>query len=253
VESPPVYLYGVVDAVSALPELRERRIEESAEPPRLVELGAVSALVSSLSSPDVAPSAANLKAHVGLLAEVAAATAVLPASFGLVAPNAAALESSLGPRADELAGLLREIGDHVELSVTAAYAGDTALREAVAAEPAIVRLHEKLAGVPAEAAYYDRIRLGELVAEALQRRRAHEAGELVTQMSALASDVRTTEVGDPLLLRAAFLVRRDAIHHFEERLEREAAARSGRVRVTLAGPLAPHSFVSVPLTAEPVA
>ena len=107
--------------------------------------------------------------------------------------------------------------------------------------------------MPPEAAYYDRIRLGELVAEALERRRAQEAGELVARMSPLASDVRTTEVGDPFLLRAAFLVRREAVRDFEERLEGEAAARSGRVRLTLAGPLAPHSFVSVPLTAEPVA
>ena len=249
----PVYLYGVVAAGSRLPELSAQGIEESAEPPRLVGLGAVAALVSALSTADVAPSAANLKAHVGVLSEVAGAAAVLPASFGIVAPGEAELEVSLAPRAEELAGLLRELGDHVELSVTAAYAGDTAMREAVAGEPAIARLHDKVAGVPLEAAYYDRIRLGELVAGALERRRVQEADELITSVSDLASDIRTTEVGDPLLLRAAFLVRREAIPDFERRLEDEAEARSGRVRLTLTGPLAPHSFVHVSLTAEPVA
>jgi hypothetical protein len=251
-ESSPVYLYGVV-AGRATPDVRAHGVEESAEPPRLVEVGAVSALVSSVSAPEVATTAANLRAHVDLLAEVARTVPVLPAAFGIVAPSEAALEDALAARAEELAALLRELGDHVELSVTAAYEGDTALREAVEAEPAIARLHRQVSGVPADAAYFDRIRLGELVAEALERRRAEEAHGLVAALEELATDVRTTDVRDPLVLRAAFLVPRKRIPEFERRLEAEAEARSGRVRLTLAGPLAPHSFVSVPLSAEPVA
>ena len=45
------------------------------------------------------------------------------------------------------------------------------LREVVRTTPAVAELDARISSVPADAAYYDRIRLGELVAEEVERRR----------------------------------------------------------------------------------
>lgn len=120
------------------------------------------------------------------------------------------------------------------------------MREIVHEDRDIARLRATLRGLPDDATYYDRIKLGELVAQAVERKRELDAADVIDALAPIASAV---EVGDPrharVVVNASFLVERARLAKFDEALERVAAAQSERIRFKCAGPLPPHSFVEL--------
>jgi len=112
----------------------------------------------------------------------------------------------------------------------------------VAADPAIARLHARLAGVDPEAAYYQRIELGERIGAAVEARRAADADELLAALEDLAADVSLGDLLDPhTVLNASFLVDRAHLPAFDGQV-RAAAAAHPEMAVRYVGPLPPYSF-----------
>ena len=92
------------------------------------------------------------------------------------------------------------------------------------------------------------IALGEAVAEALARRREHDADLILSTLRPLSIDVRVGEpVGERGLVNLAFLVERARVDEFSERLDELGARLSPPARFKLVGPLPPYSFVDIPL------
>ena len=102
-----------------------------------------------------------------------------------------------------------------------------------------------VAGRPAAATHFERIRLGELVANAVEARRTADAAAILDGLRTLADSYVP---GDPLheqmVVNAAFLVRRDKLAEFDAGVERVSAERADRMHFKLTGPLPPFSFVS---------
>jgi hypothetical protein len=114
----------------------------------------------------------------------------------------------------------------------------------------VARLREALQGKPEEATYPERIRLGELVAEALAQKREEDQDFVLGRISRAAVAV---EPGEPMHERmatnASFLVERRRLPEFDRALEDVAAELGGRIRFKYTGPLPPHSFVELSLEA----
>ncbi len=239
-----VYVYGVVpaDAKISLGEGVGGR-EVDLEP-----FDGIAALVSVIDEASVRPRKADLVRHSDVLQEAVAATTVLPLRFGTAFPGRDSLRNDfLVPRHDELARLLDEFTGMVELDVKAVYADeDAVLAELVAQNPSIGRLREASRSLPEDASYFERIRLGELVAAAFEERRAADAAAITAALAPLAA---ATHFDDRLprggVLNAAFLVDRAGVDAFDAAAESAAAEWADRITVKLVGPLPPYSFAAL--------
>jgi Gas vesicle synthesis protein GvpL/GvpF len=237
-------VYGVVPAGSLprvdAPGVEGARVSE-------IETGALAALAGPVSDVPVRTTRAHLSAYRDVLAEAADRTTVVPARFGTVMTEGAVREELLERRRDDLMALLERLEGKVELSVKAVYDEELLLREVVAASPDVGVLRTRTRKLTPEAGYYDRIRLGEIVAAGVEQRRAADAARIVEGLRPHAADVSTGEaLVDRVAVQAAFLVERKLLSRFDAELERLAAAVAPRLTLRCVGPLPPYSFAELP-------
>jgi hypothetical protein len=246
-----VYVYGVVSAEAA-PEASVEGIE-GAGPPRLVRSGGVAAIVAAVPDEAVRTTRRNLNAHAATLAEAARHTTVLPMRFGVVFPSEEQLaDELLGRRGAELESLLSRFGGKVEVTLLGSFEDqDAVLGEVVGAEPEMIRLRDEIRKLPDDAAYYARIRLGELAAHGVEARRAAEEQQILQRLEPLAEAVdRDRELPERVVVKAAFLLDRGRLPEFDREVDALAQELKGRIRFSYAGPLALHSFVELAPRAE---
>ena len=238
------YVYGVVRSGSirsvGTQGIGGRRVE-------LVARNGLTALVTFLppETPRVRPR--DLHRHLAVLQDAFAATTVLPCSFGTVvkADELRGGSPLLEHDEDELREELVRLEGFVQMNVKAAYDDDALLREIVAADAEIARLRS-LTQQLGDAGYYERIRLGELVASAVHARRDRDSDRLVEALAPHAAEVVVEEPGADGALKASFLVGRDRLAAFESELEKLARAAQPQLNFEAIGPLPPSAFVSRP-------
>lgn len=209
-----LYVYGFVAAPAHLPQVRGIGDAEL----RAEALGDFEAIVSEHET-TVDPSEEAVLAHARVVDAIAEANdGVLPARFGGVHSDAAALRGSLADRA-ELGPALERVRGRVELAVRVlAEAGEAAR--------------------PSSGAEYMRTRLE-------QRRRSEAQADAVHgPLAALASATTSTVAATPrLLLSSAYLVERDRVDEFR----REVAALQAKhpeLGIVCTGPWPPYSFAT---------
>jgi hypothetical protein len=130
------------------------------------------------------------------------------------------------------------------MNVKAVYDEDEILREVVAADPRIAALRQKTRE-GGDAAYYDSIRLGELVSAALAQRRAQDEELVLARLLPEADDAVSEEADEMQVLKASFLVSRERLERFDDALDALAASEAPRVRFESFGPLPPTAFASL--------
>ncbi|MGN6129514.1 MAG: GvpL/GvpF family gas vesicle protein, partial [Nocardioidaceae bacterium] len=95
-----------------------------------------------------------------------------------------------------------------------------------------------------DATYYDRIRLGELVAQAVDVRRERDAESIVAALAPHVEDYVLRETsGMDGLVELAVLVSSDDVARLEQAAESVAEAFAGRAELNLVGPTALYDFV----------
>jgi gas vesicle protein GvpL/GvpF len=241
------YVYGIVSATATAP--RGRGI--GGAPLRLVVGDGAAALVSEIAAGHVRLGRDAVLVHSRVLDRALARGPVLPMRFGVVMHDAEEVRSRLldehGP---ELRTQLTEMDGKVEIRIRAAYDEESLLRDVVREHPEIASLRASVAGRAEDAGYYDRIRLGELVAAAIERHRELDAHAIV---EALGEHAIAVEVGEPnherVALQASFLVERGRLDAFNAVVDQVAEGYGGRMRFKYTGPLPPHSFVELARTA----
>lgn len=247
VESPPrpatgLYCYGVVAAPDAKPQRRGGLGDASVEP---VVHDQLAALTSPVPAGKVRARRRDLLAHVDVLGAAFEHGAVLPLRFGIVFDDEQSLvRDFLAPRHDELAKLLRELANRVELRVTARYREEELLAEIVRQNGRIARLREATREV--KGPHPALLELGELVSADLRARTARDSRALLGQLR--KHSLRLEVDDEPIeyeILRGSFLVERKRVKAFDAAVERFAADQAGLVDAKLVGPLPPHSFVEL--------
>jgi hypothetical protein len=208
-----------------------------------IEGDGVAAVMSELTGKPFRVRRRDLHRHLSVLEAAFAETTLVPCAFGMVLRSReAVVDELLGARRDELLALLERLDGRMQLNVTAAYDEDTVLREVVQSEPEIVRLREQSRAL-GEAGHFAGIRLGELVAAALELRRAADYPRLLDRLAAEADDLFVEEAALPVVLKASFLVSRTG--RFDDALERLAAEEAPRLSFESIGPLPPTAFAAL--------
>jgi Gas vesicle synthesis protein GvpL/GvpF len=245
VESPnaPVcYMYGIVPACTRLPDgLRGTgggRV-------RLVRHGDLAAVISEIPAAGALGTRADLLAHEHVVASLSARTTMLPLRFSAVVTTADTVgREMLEPYYDWFIGVLADLEGRSEFSVSGTYVQDTVLREVLAEEPEVMRLRENLRGLPEEAGYYDRVRLGELIVHALDAKRQVDFDDLIRSLAPYAVAVaRRPPVNEDTTPDAAFLVSDEEQAAFCRAVDELGYRWAGRIRLHLLGPRAPYDFV----------
>lgn len=239
-----VYVYGIVTAATPLPRDLPSVGDDETEV-HLVSHGQVAAVISDLNLNRPLGTKEDLLVHERVLDTIAADSAVLPIRFGAVVADADAVATELlEPHHDHFASELGELAGLVQFTVRGRYVGDVHLREVLAEEPGVMELREALRGMPENAGYSERVRLGELVNQGVVRKRQVDTEVLVEALSRNVVAVAPHDVtGEDAAVNAAFLVDRKQLSQFDEAVDAIGQQWAGRIHLHLLGPLAPYDFL----------
>lgn len=238
------YVYGVIRA-STRKKPKAQGIHGDGL--QVVRSGPLGALVSAVPEAELEAGREELLAHSRVLEKALENGPVLPMRFGVVMPSEAAIKDDLlDAHREELEAQLDELGDKVELNVKGLYDEEEVLREMLAEDAAVAELRAAVQGQPEDATYFERIRLGELVAQGLTAKREADEQEILARLAAHAVAIEQGKlVHEHMVVNSSFLVERAGLGKFDEALEQIAAEEHPRIGFKLTGPLPPHSFVEL--------
>jgi hypothetical protein len=239
------YVYGVLRA-DAAPRVELSGVGDPPGPVHAVSSGRLTALVSDLPAHSLSARRSDLRRHMDVVRQAAESSTIVPLRFGTVMPHEEAVVTDLlEGRREELERLLRELDGRVELTLKGVYP-ETVFAEILSERREIARLRDRVANTPPDAAYYDSIRLGELIAGALEERRERDTlvarDRLTPKAEAVSEGALTHERG---VFNLAFLVPRDRLESFDDAAAALAADYGGRIEFRYHGPLPPYSFVAL--------
>lgn len=238
------YVYGVVPA-SAVPRVGGSGIGGSAV--HTVSGDGAAALVSDVPDEELVAGRDELMVHARVLEEAFAEAIVLPMRFGMVmAGEDGVRRDLLDLHREELLSQLERFEGKVELRVRASYEEAALMREVVLEDTEIARMREGLKDQPEDATYYERIRLGEMVAQAVEQKRSQDAQRILDALEPLSLAIDISELThERVAVNASFLVERGRLEEFDRAVDEIGRSESGRMRLKYTGPLPPHSFVEL--------
>ncbi|XVQ15053.1 GvpL/GvpF family gas vesicle protein [Spirillospora sp. CA-255316] len=237
-----LYVYAIVPGDTELPEGLSGTDGGELS---LVRHGDLAVVVSAVSTGRPFGAREDLLAHERVVETLAAETTVLPLRFGAVVRSADAVADELvAPHHDWFAGVLADFAGRAEFIVIGTYVQDVVLREVLTEDPEARRLRESVRQKSEDAGYYERVRLGELIVQALEVKREADGAALAEAIAPHAVAVTPRRpAGDETAADVAFLVTKRERDRFEQAVEDLGRRWAGRIRLRLLGPLAPYDFV----------
>jgi Gas vesicle synthesis protein GvpL/GvpF len=238
--SASVYVYGIVRA-DGMPDTLGGGDSELPEV-HLVEEGDIAALVST--GPERATRELVL-GHGRVLEAALDHSPVVPLRFGmLVTDEDAVRREVLEAHHDDLVRLLDRFEDRVQVTLKVYYHEDAVVAEILAANPQLAKLHEAVRGGSEDATYKQRVKLGEAINAAMEKRRTRDGAEILEPLKSRAEAVSLEPPEDELMVaHVAFLLPRERFKEFDSAVEDIAKDRVELLRFRLLGPMPAYNFV----------
>ncbi len=236
------YLYAIVPADACLPDgLKGTRGGDVS----LARHGDLAIVVSPMHREKALGTREDLLAHNRVLSSLAEETTTLPLRFGSVVTTAeAAIEEMLVPNYDWFENILDDLAGRREFAVVGIYVEDIVIQEVLDEQVEASQLRERIRKLPEDAAYYDRIRLGELIVQAIGVKRTTDTETLVEALTPYAVDAAIRQpASEDTAVDVVFLVDDADREEFERALDELGEHWTGRVRLRMLGPLPPYDFV----------
>jgi hypothetical protein len=243
------YVYGILPADVELTE-EIRGVGNSQV--RLVHGGELTALVSEVELTGPLGTPEDLQAHQELLDSIATGAPVLPLRFGAVLTSQDAVISELlEPNHDEFVAALDELEGRQEYMVKGRYDERALLEEILSQDEEAAQLRDQIRGADPDATRDARIRLGEIINNAVAAKREQDTQQMLSAMEdrCVASVVRdpTHELD---AVNVAFLIEEDKEGELDQVMDDLDGRWEGRVELRVLGPMAPYDFVGVSQPAE---
>ena len=245
------YIYGIIPGDVEI-EQGTIGVGDPAGEVRVVRHGVVAALVSDVELDRPLGRPDDLVAHEELLDASAADVPVLPLRFGAVVTDDDAVASELlEAHHDEFEQALRDLDGRAQFIVKGRYDESAILREVLSENDEAAQLYEQIKGTSEDATRDARIRLGEIVSDAIGAKREQDTQAVG---DALADHVEASVVREPTheldAVFTAFLAETGKAGDLEQALGRLARDWDGRVELRLMGPMAAYDFVGAPAPGE---
>lgn len=250
-----VYVYGIIPSADVEQCPQAPGLGEPSSPVRTLVEDGMAALVSDLPEDKIPGTAKDLEDHHRVLAEVIERCTAVPMRFGIVMDGDERVRQRLLQRhATVLSDVLHRLEGHVQMTVKAYFIGDELLNEALSDQPELAREAAALAQLPeTQATQSARIRIGELIAKAVEARRAEIQATLLERLSRFADDVRVDPATDErVAFNAHLLVPRDQRAALDEEIRVLSEATADALAFRYIGPLAPYAFADLSLVEDQV-
>ena len=237
------YVYGIVrNDASRVPE---GLTGLDGTPVRVLEDRGVAAAVADVMLERPPGRRKDLLAHTRVLEALAEEGPVVPVRFGsILTDDAAVLQEILAPQAGRFVEVLASLEGRRQFNLRASYHEAGVLQEVIAENPDIAVLRERTRDQDPVVAQPDLVRMGELVARAVDAKRGIDTKILLDQVLPLvAAEVVTPGNDLQSVFRASVLVDDTRRDEFEDVLEAVAEAVHERIELALTGPLPAYDFV----------
>lgn len=236
-----LYVYGIMrhgDAAQAARALKDMVAIETVDHER------ISGLVSPTPGTDLQLRRDKILAHADVLQAAFEHGPVLPFRFGTAVADAeTVMRELLAPTADRLAARLDALDGKVEMQLKAVYAEEPFLRSVLAQDADLARRVQRTQNMPAAASHFERIRIGEAIAAAVQDRAAADGRALLELLAPIAvGHVISPPHHERALANVAFLLDRAQVARFDKAVEAMSEQRGAEIEVKLIGPMPPYSF-----------
>ena len=240
------YVYAII-ACAEPREFLARGIGERGDAVHLVNYRRIGAIVSSSPNIEYENSRRNMMAHTLVLEEIMKEFDLLPVRFGTIAPDADTIkERLLSARYQELTELLEQMRDRMELGLKAFWYDGAAIAEVMRDDATIRRMRDALTGRSTTETYYERIRLGEEVENALVQKRARDEETILDSIRPHDHKTRTSKiVSERMLVNASFLVERRNRDQVDDAVRGLHEEFSDRLIFKYFGPVPPYNFVNI--------
>jgi len=186
-----------------------------------------------------------LVAHQRVVEAVMRAFTVLPMKFGAVLPDEDSVRRLLAQGETLFRSTLEEFADRVQMEVVVLWDLQQVFQE-IGQEHHIAQLKAQAAGRPPEETVIERVAIGQMVQQSLERRRSSVRDYLIYSLGKPSLDVVVNPpMDDSMVINVALLVDQagqEALAHQLNLLDEEF---EGQFTFRCIGPLPPYSFATV--------
>lgn len=239
-----MFVYGIVPA-DVEPTGDAVGVGEPPGPVTVVVHGELAVLVSEVDLAQPMGRPADLTAYQELLDGTAAVAPVVPVRFGTVVTGPDAVHDLLDAHRDRFLSALDDLEGRRQYTVRGRYHEPELIGAVLAENPGAAQLARQVRGQPEMSTRDQRIRLGEIISQAVELRREAETRELLDALGPLAAANVVRPPGHELdAMHVAFLVDDDREDEFVAATEEFAEELRELVAMRLLGPLAPYDFVA---------
>ena len=183
--------------------------------------------------------------HERAIEEVMKAYTVLPVRFATIAEDEKKVKTILEKDYDKILDLLEKMKGKIELGLKAIFKED--IYNYILKEYEEIRtLKEKLAALPLEKSYYQRMEIGKMVETALEKEKANLKEDILNNLSPLALETKANNTyGERMIINVAFLVEKNREGEFDQKIQELGAKYEDKVKFKYVGTLPPFNFVNL--------
>lgn len=244
------YIYCII----ASPEARSfgpLGIGGRGDPLHTIVVRDVAAVVSDAPLTRYRVSRENSLAHQKAIEAVMSRQPVLPVRFATIAEDEQKVKRILEAEYDSFKQLLAKVGDKTELGLKVVFREEVIYERILAKYENVRSLKEKIASLPAEQTHYERMRIGQMVEDALQAEKQQVAADVLGTLSPLAFEVKTNDTyGELMIVNAAFFVPKYLEADFDRAVESLGDKYAEKARFKYVGAMPPFNFVNLAIQME---
>jgi len=210
----------------------------------------LAAVISNVPAKQYESTRNNMIAHERVLEAVMKETTLLPVRFGTIADSASPAEDIkklLSVRLEEFHNLLMEMRGKVELGLKAFWRDEKAIfNEIVAENIDIRRLRDSISLKSYETSHFERIRLGEMIEEAINHKKDRESTQMLAPLRQIACSTKENPLlATRIIVNAAFLVDKAREPDFDGQVEQLDKQFGKRIAIKYVGPVPAYNFVNI--------
>jgi hypothetical protein len=250
--TPGRYIYGLI-------RIDEDRsygaigLEHDGTPGRVstLRVDSVAAVVSDYGTGEkILPVRKNLEPHNRVLREVMKTTTIIPMTFGHVAKSVTAVKKTLRENCEEIEEELDRVDGKVEMSLKVQWDVDNIFEYFLGADPELAALRDEIFGRSQAPVPSEKIELGRQFEERLNQERDEQTDRVVESFRPYFSELKVNPPKhEKMVMDLAFLVERERLKVFEERVYQVAGRFPTQYVFDYGGPWAPFNFAELDLRA----
>ncbi len=244
------YLYGLIRATEDR-DFGCIGLVHDGKPCRVytLRLDSIGAVVSDYPAREtVPPLRKNLEPHHRVIREVMKTATIVPMTFGHVAGSERAIIRVLRRNRTRILAEIDRLDRKVEMALKVKWDVDNIFDYVVSADPDLAAFRDQVFGRSSAPSQAEQIELGRMFEERLTRDREEHTERVVEMFRSCSTDVKVNPPkGEKMVMDLSFLVDRDGVKSFEERVYQVAGMFPAQYTFDFNGPWAPFNFVDLDL------